>query len=91
MAKKNMYLAMILSLIVPGLGLAYDGVIKKFIGYFVLGLIFAGLWVYFGMPLDAEVSNTGFCCYLAYIITWIFGLYDTLRTTIDINRGNNLA
>lgn len=91
MAKKNMYLAMILSLIVPGLGLAYDGVIKKFIGYLVLGLIFAGFWAYFGMPLDAEVNNTGFCCYLAYIITWLFGLYDTLRTTIDINRGNNLA
>jgi hypothetical protein len=91
MANKNMYLAMILSLIVPGLGLAYDGVIKKFLGYLVLGLIFIGFWAYFGMPLDAEVSNTGFCCYLAYIITWIFGLYDTLRTTIDINRGNNLA
>lgn len=91
MANKNMYLAMILSLIVPGLGLAYDGVIKKFLGYLVLGLIFIGFWAYFGMPLDAEVNNTGFCCYLAYIITWIFGLYDTLRTTIDINRGNSLA
>lgn len=82
---------MILSAIVPGLGLAYDGVIKKFIGYLVLGAIFWLLWMHFGMPLDAEASNTGFCCYLAYIITWIFGLYDTLRTTIDINRGNNVA
>ena len=88
MANKNTYLAMILSCIIPGLGLAYDGVIKKFLPYLILGLIFFGLWAYFGMPLDAEIDNTGFCCYLAYIIVWIFGLYDTLRTTIDINRGN---
>ena len=87
MAKKNTYLAMILSLLVPGLGLAYDGVMKRFILYLVLGIIFCGLWMYFGMPLDAETNNTGFCCYLAYIIIWIFGLYDTLRTTIDVNRG----
>ena len=91
MAKKNTYLAMILSFFIPGLGLAYDGVIKKFLGYFILGMIFLGLWMYFGMPLDAEVDNTGFCCYLAYIITWVFGLYDTLRTTIDINRGTKYA
>ena len=88
MAKKNTWIAMILSVILPGLGLAYDGEMKRFICYLVLGLIFLGFWIHFGMPLDAEVDNTGFCCYLAYIITWIFGLYDTLRTTIDINRGN---
>ena len=88
MANKNTYLAMILSFFVPGLGLAYDGVMKRFLAYLILGLIFFGLWAYFGMPLDAEVDNTGFCCYLAGIIVWIFGLYDTLRTTIDINRGN---
>ena len=88
MAKKNTWIAMILSVIFPGLGLAYDGEMKKFLGYLILGLIFLGLWIFFGMPLDAEVDNTGFCCYLLYIIVWIFGLYDTLRTTIDINRGN---
>ncbi len=88
MAKKNTWVAMILSFFVPGLGLAYDGVIKKFLIYLILGLIFCGLWFHFGMPLDPEVDNTGFCCYLAYIIVWLFGLYDTLRTTIDINRGN---
>ena len=88
MAKKNTYLAMILSFFVLCLGLAYDGVMKKFLAYLILGLIFLGLWIHFGMPLDAEIDNTGFCCYLAYIIVWIFGLYDTLRTTIDINRGN---
>ena len=88
MAKKNTWVAMILSFLIPGLGLAYDGLIKKFLIYFVLGLVFTGLWVFFGTPLDAEVNNTGFCCYLAYIIVWLFGLYDTLRTTIDINRGN---
>ena len=88
MAKKNTYLAMILSVIFPGLGLAYDGEIKRFLCYLVLGFIFCGVLSYFGLPLDAEVNNTGFCCYLAYIITCIFGLYDTLRTTIDINRGN---
>ena len=87
MAKKNTWIAMILSLIVPGLGLAYDGVYKKFIAYFVLGAIFALLWWNMGMPLDSEVNNTGFCCYLAYIIVLIFGLYDTLRTTMDLNRG----
>ena len=88
MAKKNTWVAMILSFFIPGLGLAYDGVMKRFLAYFILGLIFFILWVFFGTPMVAEADNTGYCCYLAGIIVWIFGLYDTLRTTIDVNRGN---
>ena len=57
MAKKNTYLAMILSVIFPGLGLAYDGEMKRFICYLVLGAIFLGFWIHFGMPLDAEVDK----------------------------------
>ena len=51
---------MILSLLVPGLGLAYDGVMKRFIPYLVLGIIFCGLWMYFGMPLDALFGSLVF-------------------------------
>ena len=87
MANKNIWVAMILSLFVPGLGLAYDGEMKRFIIYLVLGAIFFFFWMSSGFVLDAEIDNTACCAYLAYIITSIFGLYDTLRTTIDINRG----
>ena len=88
MAKKNTWLAMILSFLVYGLGLAYDGVYKRFLIYLILGSILTYLWWILGGTLDPEVSNEAVVCAYSAIIVWIFGLYDTLRTTIDINRGN---
>ncbi len=82
-----MWIAMILSILVTGLGLAYDGEVKKFIYYIVIQIILGGLlYAFFGYPPDFE-ENTAYCIYLFSIIVWVFGLYDTLRTTRQINMG----
>ncbi|MBR5504083.1 MAG: hypothetical protein IKV87_06555 [Methanobrevibacter sp.] len=57
MANKNIWVAMILSLFVPGLGLAYDGEMKRFIIYLVLGAIFFFFWMSSGFVLDPEIDN----------------------------------
>lgn len=63
--EKNMVLALIISFILPGLGIVYAGNTKKGILIFVGGLIFSILGI--GIPV----------CKVIGLIIWIYGLYET--------------
>lgn len=63
--EKNMVLALIISFILPGLGIVYAGNAKKGILIFVGGLIFSILGI--GIPV----------CKVIGLIIWIYGLYET--------------
>ena len=78
MAEKNMIIAIVLSLIITGLGLVYDGLIKRGIVSFVIGLILSLLNLY--------VSSI--FLYIGLIWT-IYVIYDTYQCTKAIN--NNQA
>ncbi len=74
MAQKNLAIALILSFIVTGLGLAYDGLYKRGIVCFVIGLIISLLILY--------VSTI----FMILSLFWfVYVLYDTYVCTEAIN------
>ena len=74
MAKKNMIIAMILSIIWSGLGLIYAGDMKR-------GIIFAVLAVIFEI-LNFKVNQI---FGLVVFIIWIYSLYATYKQVKAVN------
>ncbi len=78
MAEKNMIIALVLSFIFTGIGNVYDGLVKRGLVEFVVGVILNLL----GMNVSSIFT------YIA-IIWWAYALYDTYVCTNAIN--NNQA
>lgn len=74
MAEKNMIVAMIISFIFTGLGIAYAGDLKKGIGIFAVGVILNIL----GMFVNQIFS------YIS-IIVWVVALYLTYQEVKAVN------
>lgn len=74
MAKKNMIIALILSLIWSGLGLIYADDMKRGIILAVLALIFEILYLYVSQILGIVV-----------LIIWIYSLYETYKQVKAVN------
>ena len=88
MAKKSMALALILSIIFPGLGLIYDGETGKGLIYLIIQVLLtiAGLYIYMNGLMDVEeLANTILVINYSSIIVWLISLYDTFATTRMIN------
>ena len=71
--QKNMYLALILSLILTGVGTIYAGKVKKGLILLALRFIFA--------TITALVPSLG----IINVIIWIFGIYDAYHETQKAN------
>lgn len=65
---KSMFLAMILSFFLTGIGIAYAGNVKKGLVYFVIGIILSYLYSYVGGVFGIFV-----------FVFWIFALYATYK------------
>ena len=74
MAKKNMIIALILSVIWSGLGLIYADDMKRGIILAVLALIFEILYLYVSQILGIIV-----------LIIWIYSLYATYKQVKAVN------
>lgn len=74
MAEKNMIVAMIISFIFTGLGIAYAGDVQKGIIFFAIGVVLnvLGLWVHWIFSLIS-------------LIFWIFALYTTYQEVKAVN------
>ena len=74
MAEKNMIIALIISFIFTGLGIAYAGNVQKGIIFFVIGVVLniLGMWVHM---IFAIVS----------LIFWIYALYATYQEVKAVN------
>jgi hypothetical protein len=74
MAEKNMVIALIISFIFTGLGIAYAGDIKKGVGIFAVAVLLniLGMWV---NPLFSIIS----------LVLWIAGLYLTYQEVKMVN------
>ena len=84
MAKKSMALALILSIIFPGLGLIYDGETGKGLVYLIIQLLLtiAGLYIFMNGLMDVEELQTTITVVnYTSIIVWLISLYDTFATT----------
>ncbi len=78
MAQKNMIIAIVLSILITGLGLIYDGLVKRGIVSFVVALIFSLL------------SRTVSSLFAIIGLIWaLYIIYDTYQCTNAIN--NNQA
>ena len=68
-------------------GEQYVGEMKKFLYYIIIQVVLGViLYSLFGIPFDPE-ENTAVCLYYAMLIVWVVGLYDTIRTTRELNMG----
>lgn len=74
MAEKNMIIALVLSFLINGLGLIYDGLITRGIVSFVIGIILSILNFYVSSIFG-----------LIGLIWFIWVLYDTYQCTNAIN------
>ena len=83
-----MALALILSIIFPGLGLIYDGETGKGLVYLIIQLLLtiAGLYIFMNGLMDVEELQTTITVVnYTSIIVWLISLYDTFATTRMIN------
>ena len=64
-------MALIISLILPGIGTVYAGNVIKGIIIFIVALILGAL---------ATVFLLGIIAYILYIIVWLYGMYDAYTT-----------
>lgn len=76
MAEKNMIIAMIISFIFTGLGIAYAGDIKKGVGLFAIGVILNIL----GMRVHSLFS-------VISLVVWAAALYLTYQEVKAVNGG----
>lgn len=91
MAKKSMALALILSIIYPGLGLIYDGETGKGLIYLIIQILLtiASIYLYItGLMAVEEMATTVTVVFYTSIIVWVISLYDTFATTRMINIKN---
>lgn len=72
--KKSEALALILSLLIPGLGQIYNGQTAKGVVMVVAAIIVAIIGVMLIIPL------------IVYIVLWIYGMYDAYTTAKEYNR-----
>ncbi len=74
MAEKNMIIALIISFIFTGLGIAYAGDVKKGVIFFAIGIVLniLGMWVHF---IFSIVS----------LIFWIYAMYVTYQEVKAVN------
>lgn len=74
MAEKNMVIALIISFIFTGLGIAYAGDFKKGIIFFAIAIVLniLGMWVHMIFAIIA-------------LIFWIYALYATYQEVKAVN------
>ncbi|RAP47060.1 hypothetical protein [Methanosphaera sp. DEW79] len=78
---KNIYLAAILSLFIPGLGVAYLGLYKRFLVSFVISCV---LSIIVSTILESSIS------YIITIIIALFFAYDAYTCTEAINNNTQI-
>jgi uncharacterized Tic20 family protein len=74
MAQKNMAIAIILSILLTGIGIAYAGDVKKGLIYFAIAIVLniLGMWVSFIFSILS-------------IIIWVYALYQTYLEVKAVN------
>lgn len=76
-SEKNPAIALILSLIIPGIGQLYNGQSRKCITLIIAAVIsFFLIAIYIG--------------FLFYFLVWIYGMYDAYKSAKAINKGELL-
>jgi uncharacterized Tic20 family protein len=74
MAQKNMAIAIILSILLTGIGIAYAGDVKKGLIYFAIAIVLniLGMWVSFIFSILS-------------LILWVYALYQTYLEVKAVN------
>lgn len=79
--KKEPIIALILSLVIPGLGQVYDAQIKKGV------ILFIAFVVSIILTYVAWAHIVGFCIMIAPLAIWLYGMFDAFKEAGKINRG----
>jgi TM2 domain-containing membrane protein YozV len=75
--KKSPTIAIALSFLIPGFGQAYSGELRKGLGIFLIGAMFAMLEIFLIGNNDYEMElGPVLVAGIAIILFWIFNIYD---------------
>ncbi len=85
--KKSPGVAAIASFFIPGLGQIYSGEVRKGIGFLIIGVSFfsIGLFMFLGHRMIGPLLVAG----AAYILFWIYNIYDAYKIAEPINSNLN--
>ncbi len=83
--KKNPKIAAIASFFIPGIGQIYDGEARKGIGFLIMAIIFASLWLSLLQMQQLHMAGAILVAGGAYVLLWIGSMYDAYKTAKEIN------
>ncbi len=81
--KKNPVIAVIASFFFPGLGQIYNGELRKGSGYIIIGISFAGLWIF--LTQSRHIIGPILVASASYLLLWVSTMYDAYRTAEEID------
>ncbi len=81
--KKNPKIAAIASFFIPGLGQIYGGEARKGIGFLIMVIIFASLWL--SLLQMQHMAGAFLVAGGAYVLLWIGSMYDAYKTAKEID------
>ncbi len=76
--KKNPKIAVIASLIFPGLGQIYNGELRKGIGFIIIGISFAYIWIF--LIQGHHIMGPVLVASAAYLLLWVSTMHDAYKT-----------
>ena len=84
--KKNPIIAVIASFIFPGLGQIYNGELRKGIGFIIIGISFAYIWIF--LIQGRHIMGPILVASASYLLLWVSTMYDAYKTA---NQYDNMA
>ena len=81
--KKSPIFAVIASFIFTGLGQIYNGELRKGIGFIIIGIIFASIWVF--LTQSGHIIGPILVSSAGYLLLWVSTIHDAYKTAEKIN------
>ncbi len=82
---KNPIVAVIASFLIPGLGQIYNGEVRKGIGFLIIAIIFALIWLSLLQMQQPHMTGAVLAAGGAYVLLWIGSMYDAYKAAKKIN------
>ncbi len=83
--KKNPIIAAVASFFIPGLGHIYGGDARKGIGFLMIAIIFALIWLSLLQIQQPHMAGAVLVAGGACVLLWIGTIYDAYKTAKEIN------
>ncbi len=87
--KKNPVVAAVASFFIPGLGQIYSGEVRKGMGFIIIAIIFASVWLFLIRERQPDMAGPVLAASGACVLFWTGNMYDAYKTANEIKKMNN--